>query len=103
MPRTFMYACSPLIIMPCIFYLVGCHHASIKPTNLISSHAAAVTLTERAVDLVLVPQSQRIPPYITYQKQDRYILSGDHAAPLKLDMAINPTMRNVNMKAHIEK
>lgn len=83
--------------------MVGCQHAMVKPNSLVPPNET-VSLIKKDVTMVFVPEHQRVPPHIIYQRRDRYAFGSQmHSIPFKLEMTINPLMRNVTLVAQVEK
>ena len=101
--RNFLRPIVPMVLLSLILFSPGCKRVSIIPDQLASTKAP-VAMLKKDIDLVFVQESKSQPAHILYQRRDRYIfLRGQTDSPFKLEMIINPLMRNPSVVARVEK
>lgn len=86
-----------------LFFISGCKHVPIIPAHL-SSLKAPIAMLKKDIDLIFVQENHRLPAHILYKRQDRYaFLRAQTDSPFRLEMVINPLMRNPSVVARVEK
>ncbi len=103
MKRIFLSILLSASILSIALLAPGCKRASVIPAQY-AGIKAPIALLKKDIDLVFVQENKRQPAHILYQRQDRYaFIKGQTEAPFKLEMVINPLMRNPSVIARVEK
>lgn len=93
----------PMVMLSLVMTAPGCKHSSPLPAQL-SSLKAPIAMLKKETDLVFVQENKRQPAHILYKRQDRYAFTRGHTdTPFKLEMIVNPLMRNPSVTARVEK
>lgn len=102
MKRIFLSTLS-LVLLSLAFGTSSCKHAPTLSSQL-ANVKAPIAMLKKELDLVFVQENQRLPAHILYKREDRYaFLKGQTDAPFRVEMVINPLMRNPVITARVEK
>lgn len=88
-----------LLIIFLLFSISSCRHVqtiSRPPIDGLES-----SIFKKEMGLVFIPEKKRLSPHVIVDKTDYYAVSG--STPFKIEMVVNPLMRNVTYVARVEK
>lgn len=83
--------------------LMACQHLQTRP-SLPTPAQAPSGLVQQDVSVVFIPENQRLPPHVIYERQQVYAFSHQTSAmPFKVEMVLNPLIHNPVITAQVEK